>query len=297
MKSVLFSAKRRRGISFDYLKFSTVLFFLNLLFISSAFCLQIPEKPQSYVNDYADLLSGPARDQIESILADFEKNTSNQVVVAIFPSLDGGSLEDFSIRLAEKWKIGSKKNNNGVILLIFKNDRKVRIEVGYGLEGALPDILADQIIRNEIAPAFRQGNYDQGVISAVQAIIQATQGEYKAESHNTVDPIAKFSKFFYVFLILFIVLPILCYIAVFFFCLAVFGVPAGIGIGVIAVIFLILLRQIMNVMGPAATLSSRGRGYWGGGFSSGGFGGGGFSGGFGGGGGGSFGGGGASGGW
>lgn len=154
---------------------------------SNAFALSIPDKPQAYVNDYAGLLSPAARAKIEAKLAAFEKETSNQVVVAIFNSLEGESLEDFSMRLAEKWKIGSQKNDNGVILLIFKEDRAMRLEVGYGLEGVLPDALADQIIRREIVSAFRSGDFDLGVSRGIDAVINATQGEYRATSNNTAD--------------------------------------------------------------------------------------------------------------
>ena len=274
------------------------LFALSSFFYLSApvFALQIPEKPQSYVNDYAHLLSDNTRAQIENTLADFEKATSTQIVVAIFTSLEGGSLEDFSIHLAEKWKIGSKKNNNGAILLIFKEERKVRIEVGYGLEGALPDVTASQIIRNQITPAFREGNYDRGVSDAVQAILQATRGEYKVLPGTGRDPVQKYGRLLFLLLILYLVLPVICYAAVFLAGVAILGFPAGLLAGAAAVIALAVLRQIFLAAGAGTTYTSRG-GILGGGFGGGGFSSGGFSGGFGGGGGGSFGGGGASGGW
>ena len=157
------------------------------MFMSPLYALSVPERPAARVNDYAALLSPAARADIENTLAEFEKSTSNQVVVAIFHGLEGGSLEDFSIRLADQWKIGDRQKDNGVILLIFKEDRQVRIEVGYGLEGALPDAVAHQIIRNEIVPAFRDGRFDEGVKNAVAGIIAATRGEYKAVSE---DPFA-----------------------------------------------------------------------------------------------------------
>lgn len=167
---------------------NTVFFALITLFVpSSAHSLPIPEHPQAYVNDYANVLSPESRLEIEGILSQFEKETTNQLVVAIFNSLENESLEDYSIHLAEKWKVGTKDRDNGIILLIFMKERSVRIEVGYGLEGALSDATASEIIRREIAPAFREGRYDQGVLNAIQAIIQATKGEYKApqDSQNT----------------------------------------------------------------------------------------------------------------
>lgn len=163
---------------------------LVFLFASSALALDIPERPEGYVTDQAHLLSHQTRSQIEQMLQQHEAETSNQVVVATFPSLEDGSLEDFSIRLAEKWKIGQKGKDNGVILLIFKEDRKMRIEVGYGLEGALPDAAAGQIIQNVIVPNFRAGKFDQGILEGVQAILQAVQGEYQA-SESKEDPFGK----------------------------------------------------------------------------------------------------------
>jgi uncharacterized protein len=103
------------------------------------------------------------------------------VVVAIFPELPSPSLEDFTIRTAQAWRAGRKKLANGVVLFVFVKDRKVRIEVGYGLEGALPDITAKRIIDEQIVPRFRAGDYAGGVEAAVDAIMAATRGEYKAE--------------------------------------------------------------------------------------------------------------------
>ena len=141
--------------------------FLTACLPTAAWALSVPEKPEGRIHDRAGLLSRSARQALESRLALFEQQTSNQVVVAIFPSLEGGSIEDFSIRLAEKWKFGTAKNDNGVILLIFPDDRAVRIEVGYGLEGVLTDAVCAQIIRERITPAFRKGDFDTGVASGI----------------------------------------------------------------------------------------------------------------------------------
>lgn len=156
------------------------LFFL-LVFLPSAFAaLKIPAKPDGYVTDSASVLSLPARARLESTLRLFEEKTSNQVLIAIFPGLEGESLEDFSIRLAEAWKPGQKARDNGILFLIFRDDRKIRIEVGYGLEGALTDAVSASIIRDVIAPQFRAGNFDQGIEQGAAAILQAVQGEYTA---------------------------------------------------------------------------------------------------------------------
>ena len=122
------------------------------------------------MNDYAGVLGADASRQLESRLAAGEGSTGIQMVVALFPSLEGESLEDFGIRLAEKWRVGDKKLDNGVILLVFVRDRKVRMEVGYGLEPELPDAAASQIIRERIAPAFREQRYAAGLLAAADAV-------------------------------------------------------------------------------------------------------------------------------
>jgi uncharacterized protein len=133
------------------------------------------------VNDYANALTPEGRTRLEGVLADGERATGAQVVVAIFPSLEGESLEDFSIRLAEKWRVGEKALDDGAILLVFVAERKVRIEVGYGLEGAIPDIEASRIIRESIAPRFREGRYDAGLEAAARAIYAQVETKAPAE--------------------------------------------------------------------------------------------------------------------
>ena len=271
--------------------FLSALICLLFAWPSAASALSVPDKPQAYVNDYAGLLSPATRAELEQTLAAFGHDTSNQIFVAIFPSLEGGSLEDFSIRLFDRWKPGTSKHDNGILLVIFPNDRKVRIEVGYGLEGALPDVLAKQIIENEIAPPFREGRYDDGVRRAVGAIMQATRGEYKPASTVNEDPFKRLAPYAYLALILYLAIPVLCYLAILVMGVA-FGGTGGFAAAIVIVVFLAMLRRVLM---SAQSFSSRGG--WVGGFGSGGFGGGGFSGGFGGGGGGMGGGGGASGGW
>jgi uncharacterized protein len=133
------------------------------------------------VNDYAGALSADGRARLERVLADGEQATGAQVVVAIFPALEGESLEDFSIRLAERWRIGRKDLDDGAIVLVFLQDRKVRIEVGYGLEGAIPDIEAARIIRESITPRFREGRYDAGLEAAARAIYARVESKAPAE--------------------------------------------------------------------------------------------------------------------
>ncbi len=151
-----------------------------ILTCSSSFALEVPTRPEGRVTDQTRTLSPGEIAALDRKLSNFEQETSNQIAVLLIPSLQGDSLEDYSIRLAEKWKIGQKGKNNGAILLIVKDDHKIRIEVGYGLEGALPDALAGTIIRNEIAPRFRAGQFYQGIEAGIDAIMAATKGEYKA---------------------------------------------------------------------------------------------------------------------
>jgi uncharacterized protein len=122
------------------------------------------------VNDYAQLLPAAARQRLEAKLADHERTTGAQMVVAIFPSLEGESLEDFSIRLAERWRVGDKRLDRGAILLVFVKERRVRLEVGYGLEPVVPDVVAAQIIREVLGPRFREQRYAEGIEAATDAV-------------------------------------------------------------------------------------------------------------------------------
>ena len=122
------------------------------------------------MNDYAGLLSADARGRLETRLAQRESATGAQMVIAIFPSLEGESLEDFGIRLAERWRAGQKGLDNGIILMVFARERRVRLEVGYGLEPVLTDAVAAQIIRETIAPRFREQRYAAGLEAAADAV-------------------------------------------------------------------------------------------------------------------------------
>lgn len=141
-------------------------------------------KVVNYVTDKSGTLSSDEISLLAEKLSNFEKETSNQVVVYIIPSLEGESLEEKSYEIASENKIGQKGKDNGVLLFIAMNDHKLRIEVGYGLEGALPDALADQIIRKEITPYFKQNKYYEGINAGVDAIIKSTKGEYTADKNE-----------------------------------------------------------------------------------------------------------------
>lgn len=165
------------------MKKTVLLYFLFLPVLSLA-QPAIPELWGTRVHDEAKLLSAAYVSRLEAALKQYEDSTSNQIAVLIIPSLDGYPVEEYTLKVAEQWKLGQEKNDNGVLLFISVNDRKVRIEVGYGLEGVLPDAICNQIIRNEMAPYFRQDNYEGGVTASIQAIIQAIGGEYVAETHT-----------------------------------------------------------------------------------------------------------------
>ncbi len=151
-----------------------------LLLLGAAFSAAAytsPGKPAGYVNDFAGILPEQQRQALEAELSAFEKETSHEVAVVTVPSLGDETIESYSIRLAEEWKVGKKDKDNGAILLVAPNERKVRIEVGYGLEGALPDATAHRIIEDRILPRFRAGDYPGGVQAGVSAILAAARGE------------------------------------------------------------------------------------------------------------------------
>ena len=146
--------------------------------------LPIPPPPVRRVSDFAGALLPADRDRLEARLAEREASSRNQVVVAIFRSLEGESLEDYSIRLAQAWRIGQKGLDNGVIFLVFLNDRKMRIEVGYGLEGALTDATSSSILSQVVAPRFREGKVADGIAAGLDAIDAAIKGEYRADGRR-----------------------------------------------------------------------------------------------------------------
>jgi uncharacterized protein len=154
------------------------LLLLVLLAVPGAAALRVPPAPDHRVNDYAGALTPAERDRLEQTLIAREATSRNQVVVAIFRSLEGESLEDYSIRLAQAWRIGQKGLDNGVIFLVFLDDRKMRIEVGYGLEGNLTDAISSSILRDVVAPRFRAGQIAEGIGAGLDAIDRAIAGTY-----------------------------------------------------------------------------------------------------------------------
>ncbi len=140
----------------------------------------IPPAPKEYFNDYAGAVSPATASRLNEQLKEFERETSNQIIVAIFPKMQSdSSIEDYTVRVAQSWRVGQKGRDNGAVLFVFMAERSVYIQVGYGLEGALPDALAKRIIEREITPKFRQGDFDGGLTAGVTAMMAATKGEYK----------------------------------------------------------------------------------------------------------------------
>ena len=150
---------------------------------------KVPEHGGAWVHDYANLLSPQTKNQLEALLKAERDSTSNQIAVLLVKNLEGGDIDEFANRVFNEWKLGDEKKDNGVLFLLALEERQMRIEVGAGLEGVLTDVQSSRINRNEVAPYFRRGEYEQGVIAGVVSIIQTIQGEYKNDS-----PIAKKSK-------------------------------------------------------------------------------------------------------
>lgn len=154
---------------------------IGLLVCSHSFAGEvIPPKPPGYFNDYASVVSKEAAHRFNEQLAQFERETSNQVVVAVFPRMQSDSdVADYTQRVAQAWGVGQKDRRNGVVLFVFTEDRKMFIQVGYGLEGALPDITAFDITEYHIKPYFRVGDYENGLATGIDLICKAIRGEYK----------------------------------------------------------------------------------------------------------------------
>jgi uncharacterized protein len=160
------------------------------------------------VNDLAGMLPSDRAQELEERLRQFEQETGHQIAVLAIRSLQGDALEDFSIRVAEGWQIGQKGFDNGAILLIVRDDRKLRIEVGYGLEGVLPDAIASRIIREVIVPRFRENDFSGGIEAGVDAIMKVTKGESLPQSATRRATASKSQSVGYVLLPLALFLPV-----------------------------------------------------------------------------------------
>lgn len=184
---------------------------LLLILIASTFAYKIPANPHR-VNDIANVLSPETEQRITEYLKAIEEKNGSQIVVLTIPSLNGKSIEEFSLDVAEKWKLGQKDVDNGVLITLAVKDRKLRIEVGYGLEGALTDAKSSYIIRNIMVPQLRAGNYDAAIANGVQAVGGIVLGEFditpqqikKSQKQNSSG-----SGFFVIIVIFFIIIRFL----------------------------------------------------------------------------------------
>ncbi|KUG29046.1 beta-propeller domains of methanol dehydrogenase type [hydrocarbon metagenome] len=278
-------------------RFAALLVALGMMLaIGSACALDVPPL-RGRVNDLAGILSPDAVKRLESALAAFEASDSTQVVVLTVPSLEGDTIEGFSIKTAQKWGIGQKGKDNGALVVVSKGDREVRIEVGRGLEGSLTDAVSGRIIDHVIVPEFKKGDFNAGVEQGVEKIMAAVRGEYTGDggSGGSSDMDDETSFLLFGSMICLVLMSILRFLPA-----VVRAGLGGVGMGVLAlavstgvfmVIMMALVGVILGIVAPYIFRGGRGGGggSWGGGGSSGG---GGFSGG-----GGSFSGGGSSGKW
>ena len=159
-----------------------------LLAINARAAEVIPPKPDRYFNDYAGVVSRETANRFNEQLAQFERETSDQVVVAVFPKIQSESdIADYTQRVAQAWGVGQKERRNGAVLFVFIQDRKMFIQVGYGLEGALPDAIAFDITERRIKPLFRTGNYEAGLATGIDLICKAIRGEYKGSGKTVAE--------------------------------------------------------------------------------------------------------------
>ena len=162
---------------------------LFFLFCCSAFGAEVmPQKPARYFNDYAGVVSVPVQQELDRKLEAFEKSDSTQVIVAIYPKMQSDSdVADYTQRVAQSWRVGQARTNNGAVLFVFVNDRKMYLQVGYGLEGAITDITAKDITEYRIKPHFRNNDYNAGLTVGVDSIIQAARGEYQGTGRTVAQ--------------------------------------------------------------------------------------------------------------
>lgn len=165
-----------------FLSIFTLLLFSLLSFSQGNFDPEklLQQKPNKLVNDYTNTLTADQAQALENKLVAFDDSTSTQIAVVIVPTLNGEDVADFNVKLGRAWGVGGKEFSNGVVLLIAKDDHRLNIATGYGVEGALPDITAKHIIDDQIVPNFKGNDYYRGIDEGTDAIIQAVQGEYQA---------------------------------------------------------------------------------------------------------------------
>lgn len=241
----------------------------ELVFFTMAYAVEVPPL-KGYVNDYANMMSPAIRTKLTHELKEFERTDSTQIVILTIPSLEGLTIEDYSIQVAEAWKIGQKGRDNGIIFMVANQERKIRIEVGRGLEGRLTDLTAGRIIDLVVKPRFKRGDFNGGFVAGVAALIDATKGEFKTDDANQPKTKKSFPPFFTILLFGGIGLLILGSIS-----RALGGVVGGIGFPVAgyfalgaSMLTLILLGILGLLMGIFLPILFSGIGYGRGGIFS-----------------------------
>src|SRR5689334_10861612 len=161
---------------------------LLALAVSSSKAETLPTKPTGYFNDYAGIVDRATALRLNEKLAQFERETSTQILVAIYRTMQSeSSVADYTQRVAKTWGVGQQGRNNGAVLFVFVENRQMFIQTGYGLEGALPDAICYDITHNVIAPRFKLGDYAGGLEAGVNGMMQAVRGEYKGTGRTRAE--------------------------------------------------------------------------------------------------------------
>ena len=191
-------------------------FLLALVLAPVVYALEVPEPPNQWYTDRAGLLNATDAEALNQKLASFEQQSGAQFIIYVFPSLQGESMEDFTIRCVERWKVGQKKYDNGLVLFVFVEEKKIRIEVGYGLEGTMTDAFSSRVIRDFITPHFQQQNYAAGLNAAADAIItkirtgeEPVPPQQRGSGGSGSSDLNPFVVLFILFIVFFVILPML----------------------------------------------------------------------------------------
>lgn len=182
---------------------ATFIVMFIFVFSSQVYAYYSLPRATGYVNDFAQMLTPQTKQNLENKLSLFEASSTNEIAVVTIAKLNGDTIENFAVKLFAEWKIGKEKQDNGILFLISRDDHKMRIEVGYGLEGALPDAKSSRILNQIVTPLFKEGKYDEGVSRAVDEIINATKDEnYNISSVSSSKK--GMSVDFWIFIIIFL---------------------------------------------------------------------------------------------
>jgi uncharacterized protein len=191
------------------LKNALIIFFLFLGYSSFSQKIESRPNPPRAVNDFGHFLEPFQIDALEQKVRNYNDSTSSAIVIITVPDLQGYDISEVALKYLRDWGVGTKEKNNGVVILVSKADRKANIQTGYGMEGVLPDIICKQIIDDRMIPAFKENDYYRGFDNAVDAIIQAAAGEYKAEPHRHKKSGLPSLPFVVIFIIILIIISFL----------------------------------------------------------------------------------------